>query len=371
NSPDQALAQVLRQRCRHLQPRCSTTASNQNPRVCASRKCSKITKAAVEAGYGATIAALNANAGIGWAADAVNAGGIIDAANDNGAAMRAALEICMTRSDTQAAAAAGLQYGAIATLRDTSLQALDANNAAAARMLDVRDESRRSVDVLGTVSSGVGSINLTLQGSVLDTLKSINSAVGAVNSTLQGGIDTRGGGSQLPIVTRYDEGSHTWRAEYASVDLGSNWDPNKKFALGGAFDRGRLLKHAMGDAYTNSIVSSPTFFGSADGRMNVMGEAGPEAIMPLTRAADGSLGVRAVLPPPVMIGGAPSDSDPSAPEIRFLRKEVASLREALVEVGRAQLGEAQRIAEGVERGADASESSASTARSQMMRAKAA
>ncbi|EGG6416548.1 phage tail tape measure protein, partial [Salmonella enterica subsp. enterica serovar Senftenberg] len=45
--------------------------------------------------------------------------------------------------------------------------------------------------------------------------------------------------------------------------------------------------------YSNSIVSSPTYFAFAKGA-GLMGEAGPEAIMPLTRSADGSLGVRVV-----------------------------------------------------------------------------
>lgn len=45
-------------------------------------------------------------------------------------------------------------------------------------------------------------------------------------------------------------------------------------------------------AYSNSIVSSPTMFAFAKG-VGLMGEAGPEAVMPLTRSADGSLGVRA------------------------------------------------------------------------------
>ncbi|MGY3161107.1 phage-related minor tail protein, partial [Ewingella americana] len=39
--------------------------------------------------------------------------------------------------------------------------------------------------------------------------------------------------------------------------------------------------------------NTPTMFAFAQGA-GVFGEAGPEAIMPLTRAADGSLGVRAV-----------------------------------------------------------------------------
>lgn len=46
-------------------------------------------------------------------------------------------------------------------------------------------------------------------------------------------------------------------------------------------------------AYSGQIVSSPTLFAFAKGE-GLMGEAGPEAIMPLTRAADGSLGVRAL-----------------------------------------------------------------------------
>lgn len=42
---------------------------------------------------------------------------------------------------------------------------------------------------------------------------------------------------------------------------------------------------------TGGIVSSTTPFGMRGG-MGIMGEAGPEAIMPLARGADGKLGVR-------------------------------------------------------------------------------
>lgn len=58
-------------------------------------------------------------------------------------------------------------------------------------------------------------------------------------------------------------------------------------AKGGVYDSPSL------SAYSGQVVSSPTFFAFAKGA-GVMGEAGPEAIMPLTRSADGSLGVRAV-----------------------------------------------------------------------------
>jgi TP901 family phage tail tape measure protein len=53
---------------------------------------------------------------------------------------------------------------------------------------------------------------------------------------------------------------------------------------------------AKGGTFSNSIVSSPTLFKFADGgttRTGLMGEAGPEAIMPLKRGSDGSLGVQA------------------------------------------------------------------------------
>lgn len=49
---------------------------------------------------------------------------------------------------------------------------------------------------------------------------------------------------------------------------------------------------ANGGAFTNSIVSSATSFGMPGGGQGIMGESGPEAIMPLTRTADGSLGVK-------------------------------------------------------------------------------
>ena len=61
-------------------------------------------------------------------------------------------------------------------------------------------------------------------------------------------------------------------------------------AKGGAYDGG-VEFYANGGAFTNQIVSKPTMF-KYGGGLGVMGEAGPEAIMPLTRASDGSLGVR-------------------------------------------------------------------------------
>ncbi|EOY3723051.1 phage tail tape measure protein [Klebsiella michiganensis] len=58
-------------------------------------------------------------------------------------------------------------------------------------------------------------------------------------------------------------------------------------ALGGVYDSPSL------SAYSGGVYSTPQYFAFAKGA-GVFGEAGPEAIMPLTRGADGSLGVKAV-----------------------------------------------------------------------------
>lgn len=58
------------------------------------------------------------------------------------------------------------------------------------------------------------------------------------------------------------------------------------FADGAPFSQGRVMPYAQG-----GIVSTATGFGMRGG-MGLMGEAGPEAIMPLARGPDGKLGVK-------------------------------------------------------------------------------
>jgi lambda family phage tail tape measure protein len=77
-----------------------------------------------------------------------------------------------------------------------------------------------------------------------------------------------------------------------SGDL-SGFTPGSIQADGGAWSSGVQL-FANGAAFTNSVVSKPTAFGMAGGDIGIMGEAGEEAIMPLTRTAGGQLGVRAL-----------------------------------------------------------------------------
>ena len=58
------------------------------------------------------------------------------------------------------------------------------------------------------------------------------------------------------------------------------------FADGAPFSQGRVMPFAQG-----GIVSTATGFGMRGG-VGLMGEAGPEAIMPLARGPDGKLGVK-------------------------------------------------------------------------------
>ena len=62
------------------------------------------------------------------------------------------------------------------------------------------------------------------------------------------------------------------------------------WAKGGAFRNG-IQAFAKGGTFSNSIVRQPTLFRFADG-IGMMGEAGPEVIMPLARDSQGRLGVR-------------------------------------------------------------------------------
>ncbi|HCD8150047.1 TPA: phage tail tape measure protein [Enterobacter hormaechei] len=120
-------------------------------------------------------------------------------------------------------------------------------------------------------------VDMAAQALVTNT---ILSSIMGVGSSVLGGV----GGS-----TASSSGT-------AIADYGSNFQFNAK---GGVYSSSDL------SAYSGQVVDNPTFFAFAKGA-GVMGEAGPEAIMPLTRAADGSLGVRAVS------GGA---SEGAAPQV--------------------------------------------------------
>ena len=135
------------------------------------------------------------------------------------------------------------------------------------------------INLFSTVTQSIiqNLVDMAAQALVTNT---ILSSIMGVGSSVLGGVG----------------GSPAGSSGTAIADYGSNFQFNAK---GGVYSSSDL------SAYSGQVVDNPTFFAFAKGA-GVMGEAGPEAIMPLTRAADGSLGVRAVS------GGA---SEGAAPQV--------------------------------------------------------
>lgn len=75
---------------------------------------------------------------------------------------------------------------------------------------------------------------------------------------------------------------------FGEIGLGDIFAPLLGSADGNVFRGGQLVPFADG-----GIVDGPTLFPMKGRRTGLMGEAGPEAIMPLSRGSDGRLGVRA------------------------------------------------------------------------------
>lgn len=116
---------------------------------------------------------------------------------------------------------------------------------------------------------------VALQMAVVNAMGSASSSSGLLGS-LVGGVASFFGGSAA--------GASTASSGTAIQSAVANFQFN---AQGGVYDSPSL------SAYSNGVYNSPQLFAFAQGA-GVFAEAGPEAIMPLTRASDGSLGVRAV-----------------------------------------------------------------------------
>ena len=96
------------------------------------------------------------------------------------------------------------------------------------------------------------------------------------------------------MLIRYAVVQPLFKAIFPNIKIGSN------SANGNVFNNGELVPSANGNVFAKNkivpyayggIVNKPTLFPMANG-MGLMGEAGPEAIMPLKRGANGKLGVQ-------------------------------------------------------------------------------
>lgn len=103
---------------------------------------------------------------------------------------------------------------------------------------------------------------------------------------------------------------------------------------------GSLFGFAKGGAFSNGlgsgILNSPMVFPMAGGNVGVAGEAGPEAILPLTRGANGELGVRSA----GGSGGVNVTVNISATDVESFRRsegEVAATLQRIVSRGNRNL----------------------------------
>jgi len=129
-----------------------------------------------------------------------------------------------------------------------------------------------------------------------DVSSAMNSALDNVNSALQGNTVSwkQWSVSVLQMIEKV-------ALQAAASNLFSNAGGLFSSAVSGisSLFGGGTVANAKGgvygaglSAFSNSIVNTPTMFRFASGA-GLMGEDGPEAIIPLQRAADGSLGVKA------------------------------------------------------------------------------
>lgn len=164
------------------------------------------------------------------------------------------------------------------------------------------DYASQSADLVNNAMSGlVGNISDALAGNKVDwedwassVLQSMQKII--LNAMLVDSLrSASNSGFFSSIGGMFGTGAGAAAGSTPSGAYNSAASGIKLNAKGGAYASESL------SAYSNSIVSTPTYFAFAKGA-GLMGEAGPEAIMPLTRSADGSLGVRMVGSQPAAMG---------------------------------------------------------------------
>lgn len=116
-----------------------------------------------------------------------------------------------------------------------------------------------------------------------------NVALGAINSVTDGIVELITTGkanfTEMAASILKDLAKIMIRAAIVKA-ITSAFGINLAAANGAVLEGGRVKKYAKG-----GVVGGPTFFPMAGGQVGLMGEAGPEAIMPLKRGSDGKLGV--------------------------------------------------------------------------------
>jgi phage-related minor tail protein len=175
----------------------------------------------------------------------------------------------------------------------------------------MKDAGREATGMSRSVTS---SIRRAFEGVLLDG-KNVGDALSSVGRSISGAVLNQ---AMAPVQGAVGGG------------LQSLLSGILPFAKGAAFGAGRVAAFARG-----GVVDGPTHFPMRGG-VGLMGEAGPEAIMPLARGADGRLGVRGGA-----AGGAVSVTmnitTPDAEGFRRSQSQVAAEMSRAIQRGRRNL----------------------------------
>lgn len=148
--------------------------------------------------------------------------------------------------------------------------------------------ARSATEVLTELQERVQSISNTIESSMTDAFMSMVDGTKSATNAFRDMARTIISELYKVLVVQRLVGSFDAKTGTGSGIVGflSSAITGGFNANGNAFSGGNVIPFANG-----GVVGSPTTFPMAGGRTGLMGEAGPEAIMPLKRGSDGKLGV--------------------------------------------------------------------------------
>ncbi len=167
---------------------------------------------------------------------------------------------------------------------DAQLDALEESFASAAGMASSFDtEMRRIQGTFESTGKGVQSLDASLSRALSGAFESVvfdgQKLSDALKDIGRSMADAALNAAVKPVTNHF--------SGLITGGMNALFEGFMPFANGGSFSQGRVTAFANG-----GVVNGPTTFPMRGGT-GLMGEAGPEAIMPLTRGADGRLGVQA------------------------------------------------------------------------------
>lgn len=155
-------------------------------------------------------------------------------------------------------------------------------------MQAAQNEAQYLISLIADLSQQIASMEKTI---TLEGVDNVSSVVDDIIVKIEK-LHTLAG-QQINLNMASGSSGSSWSSQSSWSSSGSDTSSFFKIdadldlsARGNVFSGGRLVPYRRG-----GIVGSPTVFPMANGNTGLMGEAGPEAIMPLTRNAQGQLAV--------------------------------------------------------------------------------